>query len=64
MVTLITTTLGLISSIIIAAIAKTLKCYYDDLELILRLHRTRTGRLQNIKYNYRDASTTGCTYKN
>ena len=41
MVTILTTTLTLVSSVIIAVIAKKLNCYYDDLELILKLHRAR-----------------------
>ena len=45
MVTLLTATIGLVSSVILVVIAKRLKCAYDDLELILRLHRARSERL-------------------
>jgi hypothetical protein len=44
MVTLLRATLGLVSSVIEAVLAKQLKRYYDDLEHILRLHRSRVGR--------------------
>ena len=43
MVTLLTTSLGLVSSVILAIIAKTLKGYYADLECIIRLHRSRSN---------------------
>ena len=39
MVSILTATIGLISSVIIAIVAKRLKCYFDDLEFIVILHK-------------------------
>ena len=47
MVSLLMSTIALVSSAAIAIILKRLKCYYDDLEVILRLHRQATNRRQN-----------------
>ena len=47
MVSLLMSTVALVSSGIIAIILKRLKCYYDDLEVIVRLHRQATNRWRN-----------------